>query len=191
MTTLDLVVVVFAVLAAAGGFRLGLVARAASWVGLLAGVALATRVVEPVVGLFDRNSELFRLLVALAVVGGLALVGQAIGFSVGARMRVSLPPGPLRSVDSIGGAVAGVAGVLLVVWLLLPTLGVIPGEIARAARQSVVVGLVDDVAPEPPAALRDLSQRVSDFDFPEVFTGMTPAPRTVPRPGSPRPWSIV
>lgn len=192
MTTVDLVILGFAALAAMGGFRLGLLARASSWVGLLAGLAFSTRVVEPAVGVFDRGTEATRLLVAVTVVGGLALLGQGIGFAVGARLRVSLPPGPVRILDSLAGSVAGVAGVLLAVWLLLPTMGLVPGEIARAARNSVIVGLVDDVAPEPPAALRDLSQRVADFDFPEVFTGMAPAPETGPPPDQlPIPGAVV
>ncbi len=47
-------------------------------------------------------------------------------------------------------------------------------------------------APEPPAALRDLTQRVSDFDFPEVFSALTPAPEVGPPPTElPVPAAVV
>lgn len=192
MTTLDLFIGFAALMAAAGGYRFGLVARAVSWIGLLVGLAVSTRLVEPAVGLFDRTDELFRLLVAVVVIGGCALVGQAIGASIGARLRFAIPPGPSRVVDALGGAAAGVFGVLVMVWLLLPTLGFVPGEVAKAARNSTIVGLVDGVAPEPPAAVRDLSERVSGFDFPQVFTGMDPAPVTGPPPSQvPVPGNVV
>ena len=192
MTAFDWVIVAFAAFAAVGGYRLGLVARAASWLGLAVGLALSIRLVHPAVSLVEGSDELVRLLVATSVVIGLALIGQAIGFSVGARLRVNLPRGAVRRIDAAGGAVAGVLGVLVVVWLMLPTFGLFPGAVARAARQSTIVGWVDDVAPEPPAALRDLSKRVSDFDFPEVFSALTPAPEVGPPPTElPVPAAVV
>lgn len=192
MTTLDLLIGFAAVVAAIGGYRFGLVARASSWIGLLLGLIVSTRLVGPAVGLFDRTGELSRLLIAVAVMGGCALVGEAIGTSIGTRLRYAIPPGPSRVVDSLGGAAAGTFGLLVVVWLLLPTLGLVPGVVARAARNSAIVRFVDGVAPEPPAAVRDLSERVSEFDFPQVFAGMAPAPDVGPAPAKvPVPAAIV
>jgi S1-C subfamily serine protease len=181
VTYLDLFILLLAVFAAVGGYQLGFLARGGAWLGLVVGVVISIQLVGPVVGLFDGSDEVVRLFVAISVVAGLALIGQSIGLVAGDRLGRSLPK-RFRPVDKAGGALAGVIGVLVVVWLLLPTLGVIPGEIAQAARSSAIVGLVDEVAPPPPASLHELSQRVSDFEFPQVFDDMRAAPVTGPPP---------
>lgn len=192
MTIVDLFLIALLLAAVSGGYRMGLLTRLGSWAGLVAGIAVSIVVVGPVVGLFEGSSEFLRLIVALAVVLGLASIGQGIGASIGARLRFAIARGPVRTVDGLGGAVAGALGVLLVVWLLLPTLGLIPGTLAKAARNSAIVGFVDDNAPEPPVAARELSRRVTDFDFPPVFVGMQPAPEVGPPPSQlPIPADVV
>lgn len=184
MTIVDLFLIALLLAAVSGGYRMGLLMRVGSWAGLVAGIAVSIVVVGPVVGLFEGSSEFVRLIVALAVVLGLASVGQGIGASIGARLRFAIGRGPVRTVDRMGGAVAGAVGVLVVVWLLLPTLGLIPGTVAQAARNSSIVAFVDENSPEPPLAARELSRRVSDFEFPPVFIGMQPAPEVGPPPSA-------
>ena len=181
MSYLDLLILLFAVMAAVGGYQLGFLARGGGWLGLIVGIVLSTQLVEPAVGLFDNSDQVVRLFVAIAVVAGIAMICQSIGLSLGDRLGRTLPS-QFRPVDQVGGALAGVIGVLVVVWLLLPTLGHVPGEVAQAARNSAIVAFVDDVAPPAPASLRELSMRVSDFEFPEVFNDMRAAPDPGPPP---------
>ena len=183
ITVLDLVIGAFAVGAASAGYRLGFLARSASWVGALGGLWVAAFTVEPVVAWVGATQPVVSLLVAAATILGFAVIGQAIGFSVGLvfRRRLARERGA-RLLDGIGGAVAGIVGVLITIWLLLPVLGVVPGDVAAAARNSVVVDVVESAAPDPPQALRDLGRRVDETDFPEVFTGMRPAPEVSPPP---------
>ncbi len=182
MNWVDLLLGALVLLGLSGGYRMGFLTRAGSWVGLVGGIVLSVPVVGPAVDLFDGSGQRTRLLVSILVVGGAAMVGQAIGTAFGARLRFGLGRGSGRTLDSLGGAAAGAFGVLVVVWLLLPTLGLVPGEMARAVRSSAIVGLVDENAPEPPVALRDLSRKVSELDFPTVFAGMRPSPETGPPP---------
>lgn len=182
-TALDLLIALFAVSAAAAGYRLGFVARAAAWAGVLAGLFVAALVVEPVVARVDASDPVLSLLVAATTILVLALLGQGVGLTIGSAVRRRFPRrGPARALDRAGGAVAGVVGVLITIWFLLPALGVVPGDIAAAARNSVVVDLVESAAPRPPQALRDLGRRIDETDFPEVFIGMRPAPEVSPPP---------
>ena len=57
---------------------------------------------------------------------------------VGANLHRALPLGPLRQVDRGAGAAAGLAGVLVTIWLLTPSMADVPGWPARQARSSRV-----------------------------------------------------
>lgn len=182
-TLLDVVIAFFALGAASAGFRLGFLARSAGWVGVLAGLSVAAFAVEPVVAWVGATEPIVSVLVAAGTILAFVFVGQATGLSVGHlfRRRVARQRSA-RLVDSIGGAVAGVFGVLIIIWLLLPGLAVVPGDVAAAVRNSAVVDAVEGAAPEPPQALRDLGRRIDQTDFPEVFAGMRPAPELSPAP---------
>ncbi len=73
---------------------------------------------------------------------------------------------------------AGGIGVLVVLWLLLPALSDVPGEISRQVRNSQVARAIDSAAPRAPGPLQDLRQQVADANFPEVFSRLRPAPNT-------------
>src|SRR3954471_24274019 len=119
---LDLLIVVFIVLAGIGGYRMGFVARAASWVGLAIGRAIAARFVPNVVDAIHFDQASSRLLVAAGVLIGGAFVGQALGLVVGGQLHRVIPIGPLRLADRAVGAIVGLVGVVVAVWLLLPSM---------------------------------------------------------------------
>jgi S1-C subfamily serine protease len=181
VTLFDVGLVLAIIAAAFGGSRLGLVTRAWSWVGLAVGLVVATRLAGPAVAPLDDQDAFVRLLATLVVVVFCVGVGQAVGFSIGNRLRRSLPDS-LQSADRVAGAVTGVLVVLAVVWLLLPTLTMMQGTLARLARGSVIVAAVDQYSPPVPPSVRDLGQQVSDFGFPEVFDDLRAAPEVGPPP---------
>ncbi|MBV8691633.1 MAG: CvpA family protein, partial [Actinobacteria bacterium] len=121
MDALDAGIVLAAVFAALGGYRLGLLARAASWVGLSAGLVLAARLLPWVVKAVDQSDPATRLLLAAAVLMGGAFIGQGLGLLIGWRVHKFLPGGPRRRADRIGGAVLATFGVFVALWLLLPS----------------------------------------------------------------------
>lgn len=183
MNGLDAIVVVVAAAAAVGGFRLGFVARALSWAGLALGLYLGARLVPYVAGKLALATPASRLLVAVAVLVGPALIGLTLGLSVGATVARALPIGPLRGVDRAVGAAVGVAGVLAVLWLLLPALTSVQGLPARATRESAISRWVSRAFPAPPNTVERLRALVGNLG-PTVFNGVHQAEDTGAPPAS-------
>jgi S1-C subfamily serine protease len=166
-------VVVLAAIGAAGyfGYRIGFVARVTSWVGLGIGVTFAIAFVDDVLDPLSSQPSQTRLLIALAFFILLATAGQALGFAAAAAVARRLPPrAGLHRGDQIGGAVVGVLGVLVAVWLLVPALTSASGWPARAARDSQVIRAINRYAPDPPPQAERLGRRVAEGPFPEVFS---------------------
>lgn len=182
MDLLDAVIVVLAVSAAVGGYRLGFLARVASWIGLAVGLVIAARVLPTVIGSFQNSDPTGKLLVATLVLLGGGFLGQAVGLLVGTRIHRFIPFGPLRSVDDGIGAAVGLAGVFIAVWLLLPSMGSVPGWPARQARNSSIARLIDRDFPPPPDTMQTLRRLVGDQGFPQVFSALVPAQDTGPAP---------
>lgn len=181
MNLLDVVILLVALMAALGGYQLGLVTRIGSWAGLVAGLGVGAWLVGPVVDTLEGADSLTLLGVATALVAGGAVLGQSVGLAVGTRIRRGIPYGPGRTVDRVAGGAAGAVGVGVVLWLLLPALVDVP-VLARPVRTSAVIQLVDDLAPPPPQSLQALRGMVGRTPFPEVFAELQPAPQTGPPP---------
>lgn len=181
MNALDVAILALAVAAAVGGYRLGFMARAASWFGMVAGLGVGARVADPVLRRMDTADDVERLVAAAGLLIGGAFLGQALGLLVGARLHHSLPEGGARQLDRTGGAVAGVVGIVVAVWLLAPAMAGVPGESARLARSSVIAGAIADVLPRPPDSLRSI-ERLVGSELPHVFDALERAPELGPPP---------
>ena len=83
MNMLDMMVVVAAIAAAVGGYRLGFLARVTSWVGLGVGLFLGARFLPGAMSLFQGPDPTSKLLVAAVVLIGGAFAGQALGLLAG------------------------------------------------------------------------------------------------------------
>jgi S1-C subfamily serine protease len=181
---LDVAIVVSAAAAAAGGWRLGFLARVVSWVGLGLGLVVAARFLPAAVRNFEGPDPSSRLVIAGVLLLGGAFVGQGLGLLVGSQLRRFVPSGPAESFDSAVGAAVGVLGVLVSVWLLLPAIADVPGSIARQARNSVLARFIDRQFPEPPDTLQALRRVVGETNFPKVFEALRPAPEIGPPPAT-------
>ncbi|HLM64634.1 MAG TPA: MarP family serine protease [Acidimicrobiales bacterium] len=177
----DLLFVVAAVAAAVGGYRLGLIARVTSWFGLAIGVVVGSMVLPVLLKRLHDTDDATVALVAISTLVGAALVGQAAGLVLGSKAHIALPAGNLRTADQAAGSVAGVVGLLVGLWLLLPTLGDIPGRTSEQARSSVIAREVADFFPPAPDTIQALRRLVGDDPFPKVFDRFQPAPD----PGTP------
>lgn len=184
MNLLDGVIVVLAVAAAVGGYRLGFLARAVSWIGLGLGLYVAARFLPSVIRGLNPASSTVRLLIAFAVLIGGALAGQALGLLAGARLHKALPLGPVREIDRGVGAGIGALGVVVALWLLLPSIAAVPGWPARAARSSAISRWVDSHFPQAPDPLQVLKNLVGQEGFPDVFGALHPAEALGPPPAS-------
>jgi S1-C subfamily serine protease len=171
VNVLDLIVLVAMVAAGYFGYRLGFVARVVSWTGLALGIVLAVAFVDDVMGAFSSQASQTKLFVALVFFLLVASAGQAVGYAIGFALRRRLPAGQaLHRSDRVGGAVVGVLGVLVAVWLLVPALASAEGWPARAARDSQVVRAINRYAPDPPPQAQRLGRAVAEGPFPEVFS---------------------
>jgi S1-C subfamily serine protease len=162
----DLIIVVVAAAAALGGYRLGFLARALSWIGLGAGLYLGARFLPRVITALDLGQSDQRLLVAAVVLIGGAFVGQAAGLLIGGRLHAVL-----RSVDRVVGAAVGAFGVFVALWLLLPAISSVSGLPARATRGSAISRFVSTLH-GPPRSLEALRRLVGQETFPEVFNAL-------------------
>lgn len=177
MNLLDLVVVVGVVVAALGGYRIGFLARAASWAGLVIGSYVGMRFLPTAVALAGHPGPSGTLLVAAVVIVVGAFVGQAIGLVVGHQVRSLVHGGslPQAQADRLAGAAAGGLSVLVGVWLVAPLMADLSGWPSRLAQSSAVargVAAVFPAAPDAGSALRGL---VAGSAAPEVFTDRSQA----------------
>jgi S1-C subfamily serine protease len=184
VNSLDLVILAGTALAALGGYRLGFVARVTSWIGLALGLGLAAHFLPNIVDAIHVSSPSSRLLIAAAVLIGGAFVGQALGLIVGAQIHRVIPMGPLRLADRAVGGLVGALGVIVSVWLLLPSAADVPGGVARLARGSKVAHLIDSNFPAAPNTLQALRRLVGNDNFPRVFEGLQQAPDIGPPPAA-------
>lgn len=185
MNLLDVLILVAAAGAGVGGYRLGFLARATSWIGLGVGLYAGARLLPTAVELMGGGSDTTtRLLVAVVVLIGGAFLGQGLGLLAGSRLRTAIPHGPLRGLDKGVGAFLGVLGVVVSVWFLLPAMAEVQGSAARLARSSQVASVIDRTLPAPPDPLQSLRTLVGDSGFPRVFEGLYRAPETGPPPAS-------
>jgi S1-C subfamily serine protease len=179
---LDALLLLAIVVAVVGGVRVGLVARAATWLGLGVGLVLATWTVPRALALLTDGTASLRFLVALVVLTiTISLVTTAFQ-AVGLRARHRIARSPLSRIDRVAGGVAGAAGVVALAWLFLPAAADVPGEVARQVRGSELASRLAEVTPPPPDATRTLRSLLDTSRFPEVLADLQPAPDTGPPP---------
>lgn len=182
MDILDFIIIVASAGAAVGGYRLGFLGRVVSWLGLALGFYVAVRILPPVIVDFASSSPGVLVTVATIVLVGGAVAGQAIGLLAGSRLHKALPLiGPWRQVDRTVGAGVGALGVLIVLWLLIPSVAAVPGWPARVAAGSAISKWVSRDFPTPPDALQVL-RRLIGADAPEVFAALQPGLPAGPPP---------
>jgi S1-C subfamily serine protease len=144
---------------------------------------VAARMLPLVLDRVESSQPGNRLLIALAVLLGGALGGQALGLAVGGRASSALPTSS-RPLDRAAGAVVGGGGVLVAVWLLLPAMADVQGSAASLVRDSSIARAIHDVAPEPPDAVAALRDLVDESGIPRVFDDLRRAPDTGPPPAA-------
>ena len=184
MNPLDVALAALFVTVLVGGYRLGFVARVASWLGGLGGFVLALRLLPEALRRADDLTAITRLFLSFGLLLLGAAIGGAIGEFVGSHLRRAVPPGPARVADHVGGAIVGLAGALVGVWLFLPVMADVPGGMARLARNSTILGAIQRNTPRPPDTTQAVRALVGDTRFPDVFADLRPAPDTGPPPAA-------
>lgn len=162
-----------------GGYRAGFVARVTSWIGLGVGVGAAILLAPKILDFVENTGDpQLRALLTVGTFLLIASVGATMGEFAGLKLRRLIPPGPARQADRAIGAVAGGFGVLVLLWLLLPALSEVPGDVSEQVRNSSIANAVDSAAPTAPEPIQALRNFVQDANFPRVFEGLRPSPGT-------------
>ena len=181
---LDWLALGLALLTGVFGARRGFLATALSAAGVVAGALLGARLAPHV--LDEGSSSPYTPLAALVGAAAFALLFEAVGSTVGARLRSTLRFQPLRGVDSIGGFLLGAVMGLVVVWVAGAVALQLPGQtrLRQEAQRSEVLQRLNEIAP-PSRALRALA-RVDPF--PAIAGPLAPVdppdPRVLRSPGA-------
>jgi S1-C subfamily serine protease len=182
MNWLDVVILAAAFGAAFGGWRLGFIARVFAWAGVAAALVIGVRFVPRIVTEFGGTNADDRVTVALLFLVLLATIGQAVGLGVGLLAHRVIPMrNPLPLWDRLAGAAVGVLGVLVLVWMVIPSLATAKGWPARMARDSFFVETIQRWAPEQPSRFAAWGRSISDAPYPSAL-GRLDDP---PNPGRP------
>jgi S1-C subfamily serine protease len=121
--------------------------------------------------------------IALVIVVVAAYAGHFLGHLLGTFIRRTVKMVKLGLVDSVAGAVVGVAGVLVTVWLVAALLVATSWSAAASGIQgSRIINDLDKALPTVPSAEARLQTMLRNADFPSVFASIV-AP-TVPSSGS-------
>ena len=187
-----MVIVAAVVIGLANGYRRGFWLSAAQYAGLVVGVLLGAAAATPVLNYLEIHNSVARPLgaVLVLVIGG--SLGSSIGFAAGEPIRRRiLKTGIHTSTDSIGGAILSAVAVVTMCWFLGLSFSRGPSqEVAQQIQRSVVLHMLDDLAPRPPAFLASIQGILSGVSFPPVFAGLEPAlgallplPESVDTPG--------
>jgi S1-C subfamily serine protease len=182
LNALDLVVLVLGVGAGLGGWRLGFAARVLAWAGVAVGLAIGVSFVPRVVTAFGGTRPENRASVAMLFLFLVATLGQTLGLVLGALLhRMTSRQGALPRWDRAAGAAVGALGVLVLLWMVIPSLATAKGWPARMARSSAIVAAIQRWAPRQPSRFAAWGRAISDAPYPSAL-GTLQSP---PNPGAP------
>ena len=161
MTRLDWIVLGVVAFTALLGMWQGFTISALSAAGVIAGALLGARLAPHL--LADGAESPYTPLVALVGAAGFAILLELFGSSIGAAIRRRIPPGPLRTADSVGGFAFGALAGLALIWILGAVALQLPGQpdLRRQVQQSAVLRELNELVP-PRRALRALA-RIDPF----------------------------
>lgn len=155
-----------------GGYRTGLLARAFSWAGLALGLVIALRAIPWLLDVTDGGRYELVVVLVIGIVVFVPVLGESVGWLVGRRLA---PRSTRRAkADRVLGAVAGLAGVAAIFWLLVPVASVSSGWSRDLVDGSEVADWFDRHLPEPPDIEAALAPFVGRDSFPQLFDALQP-----------------
>ena len=159
---IDWIILAVVGLAAAAGYRRGIISTALSLVGLVLGAIVGARMAPHFLaaGAHSRYSALVGLGCAVGGVVVFQLLARVLAHTIRGGLRL-LPP--LRLLDSLGGLAVGAAWGLVLVWVVGAVALQIPGhkKVHREVRQSEVLQRLDQVA--PPHDVLKVQKQIASF----------------------------
>ena len=186
MNWVDVLVLVLALLAGISGARQGMVAAAASFIGVLAGAVIGVRIAPSLIASYESPEVRVALGVSIVIV--LVALGETLGVLLGRAVQRRIDAEAVRQVDSFLGAVVQGMAALVVAWLVaLPlTKSSAYTGLTGAVRDSSVLRVVDTMMPNVLRELPSELTRLLDVSgFPDVLAPFAPTPITDVGPADP------
>ncbi len=177
INTIDLVVLVLAVVGAVIGFRSGAIPQVLGLAAVCAAVVLIVAFAPQLTSALTGLEQPARALVAIGGAFLVVAMAQAIGSGAGALLRNRLLGGMGGRIDGALGAVLGAAQVVLVTWLVggLLATSSLP-VVAGIAGRSVAVRWLLEVLPPPGDVIGEVGTILDESGLPQVFSGLEPLP---------------
>lgn len=174
MNILDLLLVLLLIGYGVSGFRQGFVMGALGVVGLLGGGLFGVIVTPLILRRFEPSLSIS--LIALAIVLGCAVIGQAVGAQLGAAVKAKMTWRPAYVVDAAGGVGLSMAAALVVCWILGTAVATAHlGELTRLVNGSAILSTVNRVMPEyADRAMLAFSRVVDPQIFPRYLAPFAP-----------------
>jgi len=182
----DVLVLVLALLAGISGARQGMVAAAASFIGVLAGAVIGVRIAPSLIAGYESPEVRVALGVSIVIV--LVALGETLGVLLGRAVQRRIDGESVRQVDTFLGAVVQGMAALVVAWLVaLPlTKSSAYTGLTGAVRDSSVLRIVDTMMPNVLRQLPTELTRLLDVSgFPDVLAPFSPTPITDVGPADP------
>ncbi|MDQ3827453.1 MAG: MarP family serine protease [Actinomycetota bacterium] len=186
MNWVDVLVLVLALLAGISGARQGMVAAAASFIGVLVGAVIGVRIAPSLIAGYESPEVRVALGVSIVIV--LVALGETLGVLLGRAVQRWIDAEAVRQVDSFLGAVVQGMAALVVAWLVaLPlTKSSVYTGLTGAVRDSSVLRVVDTMMPNVLRELPSELTRLLDVSgFPDVLAPFSPTPITDVGPADP------
>ncbi|MEO7296707.1 MAG: CvpA family protein, partial [Candidatus Limnocylindria bacterium] len=138
MNLIDAGVLVLLSLGLIAGARAGFLGPVLGLIGAAIGLGLAILLATVFRDQLSAIEQPMRGIATLLMLGAFVIVGEATGAAIGASMSLGVRRAGLRPLDALGGAVVGVAHVVILVWLIggMLAVGMAP-TLGAAARDSV------------------------------------------------------
>ena len=175
MNLFDVAAALIVALAVYFGWRSGFIIQLLALVGFVTGIGLMMLVAPYVAELVSDMEPWLRTMLVIGVMGGIVLLAQGLGSSVGAAIRRRLGAGILSGIDQGLGAAFGMARGIFMVWLVGGLVGLLPvPNLAAEARQSIVLRALDSRLPSPIVLAAELGRLIQAAGLPDIFVGAPP-----------------
>lgn len=173
MNVIDIGLLVAVAVFAWSGWRLGFVAALLAFIGFIGGGVGGVFVAAEVIERTDARGGTATA-ITIGCIIGLALVGQVLGSTIGARIRNRINWKSARTVDQVGGALLNAAGLVIIIWILAGALATAPSAgVGAQIRASVILTNLDRYIPGPvKSVVLQLRAMIDTTGLPQLFDSL-------------------
>jgi S1-C subfamily serine protease len=175
MNLIDIIIILFLISSVFRGYELGFVRQLFSTAGFFIGL-LVGALIQPFTVNFV-HTQTSRSLVTLLTTLGFAFLFLSVGEYIGILLKNKLAVKRVNSLDNYFGSGLAFVSVLVAVWLSAAIISSLPlPSLQSGVKDSRLISALDEHLPPAPTVIADLGHLIDPNGFPQVFTGLEPAP---------------